>query len=278
MCFRGRWLFCVGLFCSWPMTLFGGGSGLNVMVVVNQTSTNSVQLGNYLCEKRQIPPQNLVRINWAGGIVDWTNSDFNTFLFTPLTNAIATRGLTNQIDYVVLSMDIPYRVYQYGGTSTYGVNSTTAATFYGFKTDFPASPAYSPSSCNLPSASSNSFAGSEGIFRATAPGTGSNSFLTTMITASNLALAELIVDQGVAGDFSFPTGTVYLAKSDDRLRNIRYQLFDNTIFDCRLRGNYSIQRTNVNNPADIAVLQGYQNGVQQFGAGSSWFLPGSLSD
>ena len=47
--------------------LFAGGSGLNVVVVVNQNSTNSVQLGNYYCEKRCVPPQNLLRINWTGG-------------------------------------------------------------------------------------------------------------------------------------------------------------------------------------------------------------------
>ena len=53
--------------------LFAGGSGLNVVVVVNQNSTNSVQLGNYYCEKRCVPPQNLLRItNWTGGNTNWT--------------------------------------------------------------------------------------------------------------------------------------------------------------------------------------------------------------
>ena len=47
------------LFCALAVRLWAGGSGLNVVVVVNQNSTNSVQLGNYYCEKRQVPPQNL---------------------------------------------------------------------------------------------------------------------------------------------------------------------------------------------------------------------------
>ncbi len=56
--------------------VFAGGSGLNVVVVVNQNSTNSVQLGNYYCEKRGVPPQNVLRItNWTGGNVEWTTSD-----------------------------------------------------------------------------------------------------------------------------------------------------------------------------------------------------------
>ena len=32
--------------------VWAGGSGLNVIVVVNQNSTNSVQLGNDYCEQR----------------------------------------------------------------------------------------------------------------------------------------------------------------------------------------------------------------------------------
>jgi uncharacterized protein (TIGR03790 family) len=131
--------------------LFAGGSGLNVVVVVNQNSTNSVQLGNYYCEKRGVPPQNLLRLNWAGTNTTWNRSNFETNLLNPLVAMLSTRGLTNQVDYVVLSMDFPYRV-----TATNGINSTTAALFYGFKTDDCTTncPAGIPG-CNLPAASSN---------------------------------------------------------------------------------------------------------------------------
>src|SRR5664280_2849657 len=150
--------------------LFAGGSGLNVVVVVNQNSTNSVQLGNYYCEKRGVPPQNLLRItNWTGGNVEWTTSDFTNSLVNPLLSMLSSRGLTNQIDYVVLSMDFPYRVVQSGAQS--GKNSTTAALFYGFKPDDLGN------SCSLPTASSNSYAASEGIFRQTQTNSaGSNSW------------------------------------------------------------------------------------------------------
>ena len=131
--------------------LFAGGSGLNVVVVVNQNSTNSVQLGNYYCERRGVPPQNLLRINWTGGNVEWTTSDFTNLLFNPLITMLSSRGLTNQVDYVVLSMDFPYQV-----TAADGINSTTAALFYGFKTDDCTGncPEGIPG-CNLPAASSN---------------------------------------------------------------------------------------------------------------------------
>src|SRR5437870_10657592 len=112
--------------------LFASGSGLNIVVVVNQNSTNSVQLGNYYCEKRNVPPQNLLRISWSGGTLTWTKSDFETFLQAPLNSMLASQQLTNQIDYVLLSMDIPYRVSETGLLPFSGTDSTTSSLYYGF--------------------------------------------------------------------------------------------------------------------------------------------------
>jgi uncharacterized protein (TIGR03790 family) len=248
---------------------------LNVVVVVNQNSTNSVQLGNYYCERRGVPPQNLLRINWTGGNASWSRSDFETYLLNPLVAMLSGRGLTNQADYVVLSMDIPYQV-----TAADGINSTTAALFYGFKTDDCSNncPAGIPG-CNLPAASSNAYAGSEGIFRQTPPiAAGSNSWLVTMLTSSNLAQAEAIIDRGVASDGAFPTQTVWLAKSSDVFRNIRYLEFDNTIFDARVTGNFSIVRTNSDSPYGLTNLFGYQTGLYQFNILSNVFVPGAIAD
>ena len=92
--------------CAWA-----GDSGLNVIVVVNQNSSNSVQLGNDYCERRGVPPQNLFRMTgWTGGAINWQQSDFESYLLHPLLAMISSRGLTNQAQIVLLSMDIPYRV------------------------------------------------------------------------------------------------------------------------------------------------------------------------
>src|ERR1700751_4338621 len=97
----------LGLFMLLGSTaaLWAGGSGLNVLIVVNQSSSNSVQLGNYYREQRDVPPQNFLRVNGPGGNVAWSESDFNNTLANPLLGMLASRQLTNQIDYVVLSMD-----------------------------------------------------------------------------------------------------------------------------------------------------------------------------
>jgi uncharacterized protein (TIGR03790 family) len=254
--------------------LFAGGSGLNVVVVVNQNSTNSVQLGNYYCERRCVPPQNFLRINWTGGNLSWNRSNFETNLLNPLVAMLASGNLTNQVEYVVLSMDIPYQV-----TDNDGINSTTAALYYGFKTDdctnnCPAGIA----GCNLPVASFNAYAGSEGIFSQTPVAVGSNSWLVTMITSSNLAQAQAIIDRGVASDGAFPTQTVWLAKTTDLARNVRYYEFDNTIFDARVAGDFSIQRTNSDSPYGLTNLLGYQTGLAAFNILSNMFVPGSIAD
>src|SRR5882672_748856 len=185
-----RWLGSLLLLvCLVNDDALGGGSGLNVVVIVNQASTNSVQLGNYYCERRQVPPQNLLRTSWTGSNVEWTKTDFETVLLNPLLAMLSARQLTNQIEYVVLSMDFPFRV-----TDASGANSTTAALFYGFKADGTGSPQLPPS-CFLPSASSNAFAASESIFRATPPTSpSSNSFLVAMITDATLDQAKAVVD------------------------------------------------------------------------------------
>ena len=261
------------LVCLLGISLRGAGSGLNAVVVVNQASRNSVQLGNYYCERRQVPPQNVLRINWpatnTNWNIDWALSDLTSVLVNPLLAMLANRQLTGQIDYVVLSMDLPYRVYT---PESVALNSTTSALFYGFKPD-----KHEP--CSLAPGSANLYAGSEDVFRATPPiGASSNSFLATMITSSNLAMAMQIVDQGAGSDSTFPTQTVYLEKSTDWARNVRYWTFDNAIFDTRLRGNYAMERTNADSIWGYGYILGVQTGSIGYSVASVSFAPGGLAD
>jgi uncharacterized protein (TIGR03790 family) len=271
-----HWLRLPGfvLYFAFAARLWAGGSGLNVAVVVNQNSTNSVQLGNYYCEQRQVPPQNLLRTSWTNGNVAWQTSDFQSVILNPLLAMLSAQQLTNQIDYVLLCMDFPYRM-----TATNGANSTTTPLFYGFVPDGAAPGAGLPTSCSLPNASSNAYAGSELPFRSTAPGTSRTNFLAMMLTSSNLDQAELVVDQGLASDDTFPTQTVYLTKSSDVARNIRYTLFDNAIFDTRLRGNYTMVRTNADPFYSFGSILGLESGWgNPYVVGNSSFVPGAAAD
>src|SRR6266481_4310358 len=254
--------------------VYGGGSGLNVVVVVNQSSSNSVELGNYYCEKRQVPPQNVLRTTWTGGNIQWTTNDFQTVILNPLLSMISARGLTNQIDYVVLSMDFPFQV-----RDAAGWNSTTADLFYGFKPDDPPPGPGLPASCSLPAVSDSSYAGSESIFRYSHPATATtNSFLAMMITSTSLDAAKAVVDHGLASDSTFPTQTVILGESSDPFRNVRYLNFDDAIFSVRLRTNYSILQTNLDSPLGLSNMLGYLNGHYQFLISPNAFVPGAMAD
>jgi uncharacterized protein (TIGR03790 family) len=267
---KQRWFWVlVFLLCWFAPRTWAGGNGLNVVVVVNQNSTNSVQLGNYYCEQRQVPPQNYLHINWTGGNTEWALSDFSNYLYQPFMTFLATNRLTNQIDYVVLSMDIPYRVNIPGSAA---LNSTTSALFYGAKPDL-------FSSCDIAPGSTSAYAGSEGAFRAHPPFSAtSNAFLVTMITSSNLAMAQQIVDSGTASDGGLPSQSAWLVKSSDVNRNIRYLLFDDAIFNARLRGNYSLQRTNGDSLNGLGILSGAETGNYSYPVSGANFLPGSLAD
>ncbi|TSA40505.1 MAG: TIGR03790 family protein, partial [Verrucomicrobiales bacterium] len=235
-----------------------GGSGLNTLVVINQNSSNSVALGNYFCERRQVPPENVVRIAWSGWNISWDGTQFQTNLLQPLLAAISSRGLSNQIQYVVLSMDIPYSTIQ---SNVY--NGTTSGLFYGLKLN----------------AAANSYSGSEAVFSDATPATAQGySFLATMITDNSLAEAKRLVDQGVNSDSTFPTAPVVLAKTYDTLRRIRYTMFDNAMFNTRLRGNYSVIRKNANSMYGETNLLGYQTGLMTLTVPTNVFAPGAMAD
>jgi uncharacterized protein (TIGR03790 family) len=252
---------------------FAVGSGLNVIVVVNQNSTNSLQLGNDYSEARGVPPQNVFRLtNWTGGSVAWSRTDFETRLLNPLIAMVIGRGLTNQAEVVLLSMDVPYRVVD--GDSQ---NSTTSALFYGFKTNT-ASPVPGYPTCSLPDYSSNSYAYSELPFRDARPNTAAtNSFLAMMLTDTSLTEAELILSRGVAADSSFPTQTVVLQRTSDTARNVRYVEFDNAIFDSRVRGDNSLVRVDSDATSSTNLL-GLLTGLANLSLPVNAFVSGAVGD
>ena len=106
---KGRCILGLAVLMTLARWSWAGESGLNVIVVVNQNSSNSIQLGNDYCERRGVPPQNLFRMTgWTGGPIIWQQGDFEDDLLNPLLAMISGRGLTKQAEIVLLSMDIPY--------------------------------------------------------------------------------------------------------------------------------------------------------------------------
>lgn len=256
-----------------PLAL-AGGSGLNVLVVVNQNSTNSVRLGNDYLEVRDVPPANLFRMtNWNGGSQSWTLEEFSTHLRDPMLGHIAANGLSNQIHYVLLSMDIPYRV-RSGGSE----NSTTSVLFYGFKTNtMPDQPGL-PVSCSKPPDAMSSYAFSELAWPEGAPTNSAGpSFLATMLTARTFEQARATLLRAAAGDGSAPAAPVFLAKTSDAARNVRYLDFENAAFEARVWGDDALVITNTDSTA-FNGLRGIQTGLFAFTIPPDSLLPGALAD
>jgi uncharacterized protein (TIGR03790 family) len=185
---------------------------------------------------------------------------------------ISSRGLTNQAEIVLLSMDIPYRVSN--GDSQ---NGTTSALFYGFKTNT-APPPGLPDTCSLPDDSTNSYSYSELPFALAEPATaGTSAFLAVMLTGDNLAEAESTLESGAASDSSFPPETVYLEKTSDPARNVRFILFDNAIQECRARSDNAVTRTN-SDSTSLTDSLGLDTGLSNFLVPTNAFVPGAVAD
>jgi uncharacterized protein (TIGR03790 family) len=247
--------------------LWAGESGLNTIVIINQASPDSLALGNYYCERRAIPPENVLKVNWTGSKTIWTDAEFTQHLRMPLAEMLAHRNLTNQINLVVLSMDLPFTTDVIAGGAT-NRNSTTSALFYGTK----------PASAGATDLT-NRYDRSELPFiwvRSNA--VPALQFLTTQITAGSLAQARQLVDQGVQSDGKFPLNPVLLAKSSDPDRNLRHFDFDNAIFNHRILGFDQLFRTNSDSPQNATGLLGYQTGLAQYQISSNSFVPGAIAD
>ncbi len=219
-----RWLSGLilgGAFLVATHAAIAGGGPQNVLVVVNEASADSMALGNYYRETRGIPPFNVFGID-----VDVTNN-MNTVTFSnqvrnPILAYIADAGLSNQIDYIVFSRDIPYRVYD-GPFSDDHHSSITSSMFYGFK--------FSPrvitaSDCEINPDSYHDYFEAEHAFSHYATG----HYISTMLNASLPDLVRAVADRSASVDYLAPAGNIYFMHNTDRARRIRWTQYDDASF------------------------------------------------
>jgi len=91
-------------------TACAGGGPENVLLLVNANSENSKTVANHYIALRQIPPNNVLYIDWKGSLEICSGKNFRDFILRPAIKAIEDRRLTQQIDYIVYSSDFPWRV------------------------------------------------------------------------------------------------------------------------------------------------------------------------
>ena len=98
-----------------------------------------------------------------------------------------------------------------------------------------------------------------------------------MLTDTSLAGAENILCRGVAADGTCPTQNVYLAKTSDTARNVRFVEFDNAVFENQVAGNYAVTRLDTNSTA-FTNLFGLLTGLANFSLATNAFVSGGLGD
>ena len=251
----------------------GSPNAFRTLVVVNTNSTDSVELGEYYAAAHAIPAHHICRLGITANLVSLTSNDFHTLLVSPITNHIATNGLSGQIDFLVLCQDFPTRVRYVEGVS--------ASLFYGFKN----APSYGEAGkCNLPDYTSNAYFCAERAFRSSDSWNSTNGFIAFHLITSNLPTAKLVVDRGAAAQSSFPSSAIFLHLLGDAARGIREQLFENTQFSfsalpglpssCVIAPLYS----NMSGKTNVIGYQDGYGGIPAVVRTNNVWLPGAYAD
>ena len=107
------------LFAASAWRANAGGGPQNTLMVVNARSATSLEVANEYQRLRRIPEENVVYLPATNTAVFYAGGDllrmipvatFRTHVLAPVLRHIRTRGLTNQIDLVVFSTDVPHKV------------------------------------------------------------------------------------------------------------------------------------------------------------------------
>jgi uncharacterized protein (TIGR03790 family) len=81
----------------------------NVMVVINDSSPESVRIGEYYVAKRRIPPENVVRLKLA--VADeMERAPYEFFIERPISENLTQHATQDRIHYIVVTKGIPLRV------------------------------------------------------------------------------------------------------------------------------------------------------------------------
>lgn len=88
---------------------FAGGGPENLLLLVNSQSPTSRAVANYYAQLRSVPASNVVSLDVpVSGKM--TVDDFRTKILMPTLQAMASRGIAGQIDYIVYSADFPTQI------------------------------------------------------------------------------------------------------------------------------------------------------------------------
>lgn len=111
----------ITLLCGLALVLCGcasdSKSASNVLIVVNTKSADSIEVGKYYAAKRAIPQKNVCKIACSIEEVV-SDADFAKDIRDPIRAYLASSGLKDGIDYLVLTRGIPIRTQEAWGVDS----------------------------------------------------------------------------------------------------------------------------------------------------------------
>ncbi|MGC3971722.1 MAG: hypothetical protein QM775_31570 [Pirellulales bacterium] len=237
---------CVVAAVSSSREVYAGGSAENVFLVVNERSWSSLSIANHYIKLRDIPPSNVLYLDWRGDNERITAAECREKLLKPIFLELHQRGIADHIDYIVYSSDFPWMVDCSADATPEQLPpvlaphaSLTGATFFHEwfgkgQSDFRffrANGYFRPHAGQTPPNSQGfrSWYGWNEEGRLLEAG-GMNYMLSTMLgvtsgrgNSTSEVLAALTAS--VKADYSQPKGKIYFAKNDDVRSTTRHDLF-----------------------------------------------------
>lgn len=217
-----------------------GGSAENVVLIINPGSAESMYLGNYYKNARNIPDSNVVYLEAEGQYTDFAGANGACDGFF---GGISNARIGDHADYAVVSntgtfftaaaglvTDQCFQVTRFGEASIYSMAYIRAQVLAGnvpsglpnqYYSGNPGAPrAFSSSTFWLSGSPSTPSAGKRYVIPASLGYTGDN--------GNTLAELLAMIDRSVAADQSHPAGTFYFMSTADSVRNVRAPQFPAT--------------------------------------------------
>ncbi len=164
----------------------------DVAIVVNDQDKNSLEVGDYYLNARNIPRKNLITVS-----ISTKNVELSEKQFTPIREKIYA-NLSPNIQVIVLMWTAPYAV---------RCNSITSAITMGYE------PKFCEKSCAI--GNKNPYFNSASHH----PNQDYNMRLSILLPTDSVDLAKSIIDKGVLSTFKSNEATAYFLKTKDKNRS-----------------------------------------------------------
>lgn len=170
-----------------------------VAVLVQRDDPASVEIADYYRQRRGIPEANIIELAMPTGRDVLSGDEFEPI------HAEVKRRLPPGTRALVLAWTRPWRA---------GCMSITSAFAFGFDKRF------CSSGCG-PTSPSRYFNGGLDM-----PDSLPMPLPAMMLAGESVAQVKQLIDRGIASDYTYPRGTVYLVRTEDAARNVRARHFD----------------------------------------------------